>query len=327
VADAFNEQAVADFYRGKTVRIITGFAPGGAVDTGARMIARYLPQYIPGNPSVIVENRPGAGGLIAVNSVFAAEPKDGTAILLHAQGPMVPQLIGAEGVQFDASQFQWLGAMTKVTQGCIVRADTGVRGIEEVIAGREVILGALGPGTGTYEVPATMNALLGTNFKLVTGYGSLSEVRLQIQSREVDGFCAFTDALTSIDRAWLEGDNPFARVLITMNTNQSEYPFLRNVPAAVSLAKNEEDRQLALALAVQDQISRPFALPPGAPRDRVAALRQAFARTFADADLRAEAERAGWTIEPSTGPEVQQIVEEILKLPAAQRERLKRILS
>jgi tripartite-type tricarboxylate transporter receptor subunit TctC len=145
-SDGFDEQAVANFYRGKTIRILVGFAPGGTFDLYARMVAKVLPKHIPGNPSVVVENKPGAGSILAANVLYNAEAKDGTVIATFNESLLLQQLIGAQGIEFDAGKFQWLGSAVNQPPGCTIRADLGISGIEDLRA-REVVLGAPGPGT------------------------------------------------------------------------------------------------------------------------------------------------------------------------------------
>lgn len=323
----YDQAAVASFYRGKTIRVLVGFSAGGAVDLAARLASRYLGKYIPGNPNVIVQNRPGAGGVVAANQVYSTEARDGTVLLAHSQGPMLPQIIEQSGVQFDSARFQWLGSMAETPFACIVRSDAGVNSIQDIIAGKEVAMGTAGIGSGTQEPLAVMNAALGTRFKLVSGYPSLAQVRLAIQSGEVDGFCAFADALLSIDRQMLEGSNPFARAIVVMSDRPLDHPFFRGVPTAESLAKDDEGRLLLRAIGLPDTISRPFGFAPEVPADRVAALRDAFARAMRDPELLAEAQRTNQSVAPKGADEVMKVVQEVLGLPAATKARLKQVLT
>lgn len=324
-APTFDERAVADFYRGKTVRIIVGVAAGGLYDVTARIVSRSIAKHIPGNPTVIVENRPGAGGMVAYNAIYTTETKDGTAILT-APPLILAAVMGADGVGFDPSKMLWLGSADKSFSVCMVRTDLGIKSIQDVMNGKEVVLGSLPAGNSTHDVAVVMNSALGTNFKMVPGYDTIAKVRLVIQQGEVDGFCPVMGGALSLDRNILDGENPYARIIVHTSSKVEDHPWLKGVPTAESLAKNEEGRLMLRAIDAQQKMNQPYAVAPEVPPDRVAALRKAMADTFADPQLLADAEQASLTINPNSSEDVQQVVQGLTMLPPDIIAKLKALL-
>jgi tripartite-type tricarboxylate transporter receptor subunit TctC len=319
----FDEQAVANFYRGKTVRMVVGYSAGGGNDVVSRILARHLPSYIPGNPTIVVENKPGAATMLAVNTVYNVEPKDGSVLANFNQQLVLAQAIGTDGVQFDAAKFVWLGASSKDPLLCVVRSDRGINDVQEVIGGgKEIVYATTGPGSPPHDGPAVMDATLGTHFKLVSGYAGSAQQDLAVQNGEADGKCGVLDTST------LDGlKSGFLKPLIVMSDRTPDSPYLRGVPAAETLAKNADDLALLRAVEAPMKIVRAFVAPPGVPADRIAALRQAFVRTYADPDFIAEAPKAQLSVDPSTGEETEQVVRSVLALPAPVLDRLKKILT
>jgi tripartite-type tricarboxylate transporter receptor subunit TctC len=323
---AFNERAVADFYRGKTVRIVIGFGPGGFFDAHARLLARHLGRYIPGNPTVIAENRPGAGSILAANLAYSSDPKDGTVIVSMHHNLVLQQALGAAGIQFDAARFNWLGSAETAFAACMARTEIGVRDVHDLIAGKQVIVTTSAPGTGTYDVPAVLNAALGLNFKLVPGYDSTAKMLLAIESKEADGACLTFSSLLSEASALLDGDNPAARAFLITAPSPSDHPWLKGVPTAMALAKSEEGRLMLSAIDAPSEMANPFAVAPEVSRDRVAALRKAVANAYADPQLLEEARRANISIAAVSGEEVTRIVQRVLSTPPATLATLKEVL-
>lgn len=323
---AFDEKAVADFYRGKTVKIVVGSSPGGLPDTNARLLARHMPRYLPGSPTVIVENKPGAGGFLAANAVYNTEPKDGTVLNIFFGTIVLQQALGAEGIQFDAARYQWLGSIARTYAACAVRTDTGVTSLQQLADGQEVVLGTTGPGTTLHDTPSVLNAALGTRFKLVPGYPGINEIVLAIEKKEVDGFCAGFDPMLAAAGRLLEGGSPTLKVLVVMGSETPDHPLLKGVPAAETLARTPQARQMLRLVAAPNQFTNAFAVAPGVPADRVAALRRALARTFADEQFLAEARQARLPVNPLSAEELSRGIAEVLSTPPDVLASLKAVL-
>jgi tripartite-type tricarboxylate transporter receptor subunit TctC len=322
----FDEKAVADFYRGKTVKFIVGSAAGGGFDLYARIVARHMPRYLPGSPTMIVENRPGGGTLLTANTVYNTEPKDGTVIGTFAENLVLSQALGKEGIQFDAAKYQWLGSATKGRTSCLARTDTGIRSLQDTIGGKELVVGTDGPGSNIHDVPAILKAALGANLKLVPGYGGAGPLLLATESKEVDGYCGTFNVMATSARSQLEGSSPTARIIAITGEQKPDHPLLKETPTGLSLAKTEEAKELLRAGTAPEEMAKPYAVAPGAPADRVAALSDALARTFADQEFAAEIVKAGQDVVPASDREVTRTVQSLLNTPAPILAKLKDIL-
>jgi tripartite-type tricarboxylate transporter receptor subunit TctC len=318
--------SVEDFYKGKTIRIVVGFGPGGATDTISRLLQRALSKHVPGNPSVVVENKPGGGSMLALNTVYNAEPKDGTVIAAFNQDLIRSQALGAPGVRFDARKLNWIATTDDSVGICAARTDSGISKIQDIMNGKELVVSSFGKGTLSYDPPAVMRAALGTNFKIVTGYQGGAAQRLAVKNGEVQGFCTSLDPMTASARELLEGTTPITRILIVTGSQTPDTPFTRGVPAAETLAKTEEAKKLLRAIHLGFTITIPYAFAPGVPKERVQSMQTAFQKTFKDAEFLALAKKAQQTIRPKIGDEVRRVAEEMLDLPAALAEKLKVIL-
>lgn len=318
--------SVEDFYKGKTIRIVVGFEPGGATDTISRLVQRVLPKHIPGNPTIVVENKPGGGSLLGLNTVYNAEPKDGTVIVGFNQDLIRSQALGAPGVRFDARKLDWLASTVDSMGICAARTDSGIAKIQDIMNGKELVVASFGKGTISYDPPAVMNAVLGTRFKIITGYQGGAPQRLAVRNGEVQGFCTSLDPMTASARELLEGDKPITRIIAVTGSKTPDSPFTKGVPAAETLAKTEEAKTLLRAIHLGFTITIPFAMAPGVPKERVQALRAAFEKTFKDPEFLTLAEKAQQTIRAKTGGEVARVAEEMLNLPLVLANKLKVIL-
>ncbi|MBI4495046.1 MAG: hypothetical protein HY690_19910 [Chloroflexi bacterium] len=325
---AFDEKAVSDFYKGKTIRVVVGFAPGAVFDTWARVLIRHMPKYIPGNPNMIVENMAGAASMTAANHVFKSAAKDGTVIGNFNEALIMNQLKKLEGVEFDETQFNWLGAISSATIACLARTDMGKGTInfQDILGpqGKQVILGSQAPGTSTWDHPMLFKQLLGANIKLVSGYPGNTQVRLAIESGEVEGYCGTWEAMLPATKPWKESGKPPFTVFVQEAASKDKD--LPNVPMAHDSARSEADKQLFALQNSPQEFTRPFALPPGVPADRVAALRQAFMASFKDPALIEEAKKADLAFDPRTGETVLAKVKEILATPPDTVKRLKDVI-
>jgi tripartite-type tricarboxylate transporter receptor subunit TctC len=328
---AFDEVAVANFYRGKTGKVIVGFAPGGGYDIFARLVARHLGTHLPGNPSFIVENRPGAGSLVAANAVYNTEPKDGTILLVFAELVVLQQAIEAPGIQLDARKMLWLGANARTNNICMVRNDANVSNIRELMGGRELTASTTGRGTSAYDFPAILNAVLGTRFKLVTGYSGGAEAIAAFEKGEADTLCGSGDAFLGRTRRMLEGPEAFAKVVVHSGAQSPEASdvLLQGVPSARDLATTEEGKQTVAALDAPSQMLRPLAAGPEIPQDRALALRQATATMFKDQRFLDDLKQSNinYSLDGlSTGEEVDRVVDGLFRTPPAVIENLKKII-
>jgi tripartite-type tricarboxylate transporter receptor subunit TctC len=318
---------VADFYRGKTIKLLVGTTAGGLPDLSSRLLARFMPRYVPGSPTMIVENRAGAGGFLAANSFYNVEPQDGTVMIIFFGTIVLQQALGAEGIQFDAGKFQWLGSVARTPVACAVRTDTGVTSIQQVIDGREVVIASTGRGTTINDTPAVLNAALQTKFKIVSGYPGIQEIVLAVDRKEADGFCAGIDPMKQVAGHLLEGANPVLKVLVIAGSTTPDDPLLRGVPATETLAKTEEARQMLRAVAAPSDFTNSFAVAPGVPQDRFLALKWAVSSTFADPEFQSEAQKARIPVRPVSGEELTQLISNLLNTPPATLARLKEALN
>jgi len=308
----FDEKAVADFYRGKSVRIIVGFSPGGGYDQYSRLIARHIGKYIPGNPSVIVENMAGAGSIIAANHVFNAAPKDAT-VIGNISGPIIlEQLFGNPAIQFDMAKYRYLAVPVSESYLMVVTRKPGVRKLEEVIGpkGKPVVFGGI-PGSTVEHAAVLVRDILGANIKLVLGYKGTADVRMAIEGGEVEGFFNTWTSLkiTSFDKVkngeWL--------VLAQLTEKPLKDLVIPNVPTIPHIAKTNEQRLLLkFGASTPNDFGKVYVLPPGAPPDRAAALEAAFTKVFTDRELLADAEKGKLEIEPLFGEEIHKLVTEFL---------------
>jgi tripartite-type tricarboxylate transporter receptor subunit TctC len=323
---AIDEKAVGDFYRGKTIKIIIGAGPGGTYDIYSRLIAKHMPRNVPGNPTFLVQPRPGAGGLIAANSVYNAEPRDGTVIGSFAETFILRQALGAPGIQFDSAKYQWIGSAISTAIACVARTDSAVASFHDVINGKPFTVGTMAPGSTIYDTPAVINAVLGTQMKLVRGYDGVATIVNATEAKEVDGYCASWLAILTTGRHLQLIKAGSLRFILIMGDKTPEHPLLKSVPAAETLAKSDEARQLLRALHAPSQITNPYVVHPEVPKDRVESLRKAFWITFTDQEFLADAMKTKIEFTPSNGERVTQVVQAILNTPPAVLERMKKIL-
>ena len=312
------------FYDGKTVRIIVGLAPGGGYDTYARVIARHIGKYIPGNPSVVVENMPGAGSLISANHLYKVAKPDGLTVGKFSGTLMLGQVLGQAGIEFDARKFEFIGAAVKEDVVCSLTKASGVTSVETWMASRTPVkLGGLAPGAPPNNTALILKATLGLPIQLVSGYKGTAEIRLAADSGEVSGACWSWESMRATWRSALQAGD----VVPVLQATAKSFPDLPSVPLAVNLAKTDEARQL-IQVGIQNSaaFARPFLLPPGTPKERVQTLRKALQDTLKDAAFLAETEKAKLTLDPVTGEELEKMVGELFTLDPALLAKLKAIL-
>ena len=263
---------VEDFYRGKQVVLLVASGVGGGYDTYARAFARHVGRHIPGNPAIIPKNLPAAGGLAAANTLYSVSPKDGLTIAALTNGVAMDPLFGNPGARFDALKFNWIGSIGKLQNICATWFQSPIKSIEAVRT-REVTVAAAGPTSNTTIVPNVLNALLGTRFKVVTGYDPGAGMNLAIESREVEGICGLSWSTIRASRPdWIAGGK--LNVLVQMAVDK--LPDLASVPSALDLVSEPDKKRVLELILLRQEMGRPIAAPPGGPAERIAALRRAF---------------------------------------------------
>ncbi len=314
-----------DFYKGKTMRIIVGFAPGGGFDTYSRAIARHIARHIPGSPTVIVENMDGAGSRIAANHVYKVAKPDGLAIANFIGGILMDQILGRPGAEFDALKFEYLGTPLKDSRTCTLTKASGITSMEKWMASKTPVkLGGVAPGTGLDDGARVLKVALGLPIHLVSGYKGTSQIRLAAESGEVSGACGW--GWESVKATWAKAIESGDAVVV-LQTRPTAHPELPHIPLAVHYAKSEEARQLIKA-GINDpaDMNRIYALPPATPKERVQILRRAFMETLKDAEFLAEARKTKLDIDPVTGEELEQTIAGLFKLEPGLVAKLKEIL-
>jgi tripartite-type tricarboxylate transporter receptor subunit TctC len=314
---------VEDFYRGKTVTLIVGYTPGGGYDQYARLLQQHIGKHIPGNPTVIVENMDGAGSLRAANHLFNAAAKDGTVFGTFGRGLPANELIGQAEAQFKSTEFNWIGSMNEEVSVCVARSNAAVKRFDDVLT-TPLRVGATGPDDDTGFFPRILNGLLGTKFDLKLGYPGGNDVNLAIERGEVDGRCGWSwSSVVSTRPQWVR--DGYINILTQMSLNK--HPDIpSNVPLIMDIAKDQSQKQLLEVVFSRQTMGRPFAAPPGVPKERVDALRKAFMDTMNDPAFKSAAEQAKIELRPKSGDEIQRVVEKIFQTPQDLRTKLKTVL-
>jgi tripartite-type tricarboxylate transporter receptor subunit TctC len=302
-----NADPVADFYHGKTLSLIIGTSAGNDYDFRGRLLAKYLGRHLPGEPAIVPQNMPGAGGIKAANYLASIAPRDGTALHMIMSNMMSSEAIGAQGVQFDARKFFWIGNTTSTPNVTVAWYKTGVTSIEQVKS-RELIVGAPGGTVGVLYATA-MNGLIGTKFKIVTGYPGGNEVNLAMERGEIDGRASNSWASWKSTKPDWVNDK---KINILVQVGLKRAPDLPDVPLLLELAHNDTDRQVLTFLSADTAIARALVASPDTPPERVTALRRAFDATMKDPDFLADAEKTQMDIVPMTGEESQKVADGIV---------------
>ena len=310
---ACRAQTPADVYRGKSVELDIGFSVGGAYDAYARMLARHMSKYIPGNPTIVPKNVEGAGSMRLANYLYNAAPHDGTVIGTISRGTVFEPLLGNNGAQFDPTKFNWIGSTNKEVSVCVSWYTSGVATIADART-RVLVMGASGPSADSYQSAKISNAVLGTKFKIVTGYPGGNDIDLAIERGELQGRCGWSwTSLKALHPMWLEQH----KLNILFQNGLSKHPDLPDVPLAVDLAKSDQEKAILRLIFARQVMAWPYLTPPGVPADRIEALRKAFDDTMRDADFLAETEKSRLEITPVTGADVEKLVQEVYATPPA----------
>ena len=322
LAQPVRAQSVEEFYRGKRLEIRVGTVAGGGYDLAARLLARTIGKYIPGNPAVIVQNVPGAASLALMNQLYNAAPSDGTVLGVVTNGIPTAPLLTPDAVRFDLARFRWIGSPAAETQIVMVWHKARAQTLADLFR-VETIVGAIGPGTATYDVPMVTNPILGTKFKIVSGYSGLPQVDLAMERGEVEGHAAlgWISGKTR-NQKWIEED----KVKILAQYGFRRHPDLPNVPL-FELPKDEADRQAFTVMLIRQEFGRPFLVPPNVPAARLAALRAAFAASMRDPGFIADARKADMEINPVSGEALDKLSAQITGTRPEVAKRLRAVLA
>jgi tripartite-type tricarboxylate transporter receptor subunit TctC len=322
VAEAIaQEESVADFYEGNTVRIVVGFSPGGGYDLYARLAADHIGKHIPGNPTVIVENMPGGGGRRAAGYLYEVAAQDGSELSLIVQAVAFDSALGELPGVDDAGQFNFIGRLTSNVELQFTWHTSETKSLEDAME-RETIVGATGPTSPSATVPRMLNETIGTQFEIVTGYGGTSEVTLAMERGEVEGMMQGVESLLGTRADWIEQGLINGIWQLSLRPH-AEFP---DVPVVGELGDTDEDRQMLRLIAGTSEIGRSLAAPPNVPEERVQALRDAFQAMLEDPEFLADAEQRNLALDPATGEELQALVEETMQTPEAVLARTRAVL-
>src|SRR5580704_13126712 len=305
---------IADFYSGKNVQLVIGYAPGGGYDIYARALARHMARHIPGNPSIVVQNMPGAGSIKAANYLYNIAPKDGSAFGGFSRGAFLDPLLGrGEGVQYAAAKYGWLGSISNEVGVCAFRSDSGVATWRDMQT-KSYVIGSTGAGADSDVFPIVLRKMFGLPFKVVTGYHSAADVVLAITRKEVDGRCGWS---WSSMMAWNKDMFQSKAIIVALQLASQKLAELPDTPSIVEVARGA-DQQAALKLILSRQmIARPYVAPPGIPPERLKALRAAFDATMKDPEFLADAQRQDLEVRPVSGTEADALINEIYASPPA----------
>src|SRR5437588_6143029 len=294
-------------FSGKTVTLVVGYKPGGGYDATARMLARHLPNHIPGKPTVIVQNMPGGNSIIAANHIYNVAKPDGLMIGTFNRNLPIAQLTGVQGVKYDMTKFEWIGSAANETTILAIRNDLPYKTFDELRKAKEnVIIGSTGPGANTHDFPLLLKDLLGVKLKIVSGYSSSADIMLAVERKEVDGRAgSYTSLRQFIDRGLVR---PIIRA-------RSSEPGVEKLPVDESFAQNPRAKAIMALRSAPEVVARPYVLPPKTPAEIVKAYREAVAATIKDPALVAEANKAKFDLEYTSGDETLKVMKEVLSQP------------
>jgi len=321
IQPARSQQAVEDFYRGKQLDMVIGYSPGGTYDLYARLVARFLGNYIPGKPNIVPRNMPGAGSRSATKWVYSIGPKDGTVLATSDQSLAVEQTMGDKQLDIDTTKLVYIGNPNADNNSTACWYTSGLKTIEDAKK-RQVVVGATGGSTSS-QYPKAMNALIGTKFKIIIGYPGGNDINLAMEKGEVDGRGSNAwGAWKSTRPDWLRDK----KINILVQIGLTKAPDLPDVPLLMDLASNADDRAIFKLLSASSTIGRPVFTSPGVPADRVKALRDAFDAMVKDPVFLAEAANEHFDINPVSGEDMQKIVVDIVATPRPIADRLLQII-
>lgn len=302
--------AIGDFYRGRNLTVIVPSRAGGVYATFGQLLRRHLPRHLPGNPTVVLQMMPGAGGVKASNFVYNVAPRDGLTISTLISGVASYAVLQPERVKYDPMKLNWLGGWGEAIRVLSLFHTVPVKTLAEARK-KQVVLGTIGLATPTYQVPAMLNNLLGTKFKLVTGYRGGSPIRLAIERGELDGWAGLWLGWKARKPGWVRDK----KLVHLLQVARKRAPDLPDTPTLLEFAKTEEQKKIFGFVSSTGIISRALSAPPGVPAARLAAIEKAYAATLRDPEFLKEAAKRRYPIQPTTAKEVQAAVRQVISLP------------
>jgi len=323
-------QAQENFYKGKQIRLIIGYGTGGGYDSYARLISKHMGRHIPGGPTIVPQNMPGAGSNLAANHIFNVAPKDGTAFGTFARAlPLAGILDPANPqIKFKPSQFTWIGSSSSYKDDAyilLVRAELPIKTVEDIRGpnAKQMIMAATNAGSTSYDVPVQLLDVLGLKLKIIHGYPDGAAMSLAIERKEADGRMIGLSAIQATQPEWL-GPNGFMRPLLQFG-RRTRHELIKDVPMARDLAESREDLALIEMLEMPFFLARPYAAPPGVPKDRAATLMKAFMATHKDKDYLADAKKQKMDVSPIDGDDIQAMLARMTDISPAVIARYKQI--
>ena len=312
------------FYKGKTLNFVVGASPGGGFDVYSRIIARHMGKYIPGSPTIIVQNMTGAGSLIAANYTYSRANPDGLTVGVWVGSVTLQRYLGAPGITFDPMKFEWIGVPVQQTFVCAFSKASGITSMEKWFgASRPVKIGGQAPGTRLDDIPMILKSALGLPIQLIQGYKGTSDVVLAVDSGETDGICTSWQGLKASWRPQIENGN----AVVVLQTNPKPIAELPNIPLAINFAKTDDARKI-IQVGIHDvnAVTLAYSAPPGTPKDRVQVLRKSFSATLKDPEFLADAKKADLEVDPMTGEELKTTIAGFQNLSPQVMGKLKEIL-
>ena len=307
---AFGQDPEA-FYRGKQINLIINSGAGGGYDVYARTFSRHFGKHVPGNPVIVAKNLPGAGGLLAANTLYANSDHEGLTLAALANTALFDPLLGSPGTRYDALKLNWLGSIAKVSSVCATYYTSPIKAVADART-REVIVAGAGVGTNSVVVPYILNTLLGTRFKVIRGYEAGTGLLLATERGETDGICGLSWSTLKASRPDLVAEK---KLNVILQMSLEKLPELPDVPSVLDLISDPTNKKVLEFFLLRQETGRPFATAPGVPADRVVALRTAFDATMADPEFLADAAKSNLDIEPLTGAQIAQILSSAYALP------------
>jgi tripartite-type tricarboxylate transporter receptor subunit TctC len=304
--------AVADFYRGKTLSAVAGFPPGGGYDTYVRVLARHFGRYVPGQPNVVASNMPGAGSLTAANNIYNKIAPDGLTMAMFASSAVMEPMLGNKAAMFEAIKFSWIGSMSNDVAYCGVWQTPGAATSFDEMMTKETIFGGGAPAAITFQHPMVLKNVLHANIRVIPGYPGTREINLAMNRGEVNGTCGM---FGSSIRSSYSDDVKSGRLKLVIQMGSKRSTDFGNIPSVFDYAKTDEDRAVLDVHFKQLLLGRPWAAPPGVPAERIKALRAALTATMKDPEFLADANKAGLDIDPATPDEVEDLLKRFAAFP------------